>query len=157
MSQLYFAYGMNTNVEQMAHRCPAAISLGAAELPDYELVFRGCADIQPTLGSCMEGVLWNITDECLAALDVLEGYPNMYDRYEVEVFHDNEYKTALVYKMNASDIFPPSAGYLRMLFEGYSVHGADVRQIYRAVDQAEAHYALIEARYGQDNSYVKFA
>ncbi len=151
---LYFAYGMNTNVEQMAYRCPLAISLGAAELPDYELVFRGCADIQPTPGSCMQGVLWNITEDCLAALDILEGYPSMYTRYEVEVFHDGAYKTALVYKMNSSDYFPPAAGYLRMLFEGYSDHGADVRQIYRAVDQAEAHYALVEARYEQDTRYV---
>lgn len=141
---LYFAYGMNTNAAQMAHRCPAAVSLGVAELPDYELVFRGCADIEPTLGSCMEGVLWDITDNCLAALDVLEGYPSFYTRYEVTVFHNNEWKTALVYKMNAGDIFPPNAGYLRMLFEGYSEHGADVTQIYAAVDEAEAAYTLLE-------------
>ena len=141
---LYLAYGMNTNVAQMANRCPAAVSLGVAELPDYELVFRGCADIEPTPGSCMEGVLWDITDDCLAALDVLEGYPSFYTRYEVTVFHDSEWKTALVYKMNAMDLFPPNAGYLRMVFEGYSEHGADVTQIYRAVDRAEANYALLE-------------
>lgn len=144
MNYLYFAYGMNTNLEQMAQRCPKAISLGVAELPDYELVFRGCADINPVPSSSMEGILWNITDDCLAALDILEGYPSFYTRYEVEVFHNNEYKTALVYKMNADDIFPPNAGYLRMLFEGYSVHGADVQQIYRAVDQAEAAYLINE-------------
>lgn len=153
---LYAAYGMNTNLEQMAYRCPAAISLGAAELPDYELVFRGCADIHPTPGSQMDVVLWNITEECLAALDLLEGYPSMYTRYEVEVFHDGAYKTALVYKMNSDGIFPPSAGYLRMLFEGYSVHGADVQQIYRAVDEAEAHYALVEARYDKDRDNVVY-
>ena len=141
---LYFSYGMNTNAAQMAHRCPNSISLGVAELPDYELVFRGCADIEPTPGSCMEGVLWDITDDCLAALDVLEGYPSFYTRYEVTVFHNNAWKTALVYKMNAMDLFPPNAGYLRMLFEGYSEHGADVRQIYDAVDEAERSYALIE-------------
>ena len=141
---LYFAYGMNTNIDQMAHRCPNAISLGVAELPDYELVFRGCADIEPTLDSGMDGVLWDITDNCLAALDVLEGYPTFYTRYSVDVFHNGEWKSALVYKMNAGDIFPPSAGYLRMLFEGYSEHGADVTQIYAAVDEAEAAYTLLE-------------
>lgn len=153
---LYFAYGMNTNIEQMSQRCPAAISLGMAELPDYELAFRGCADIHPTPGEVMQGVLWNITDDCLAALDVLEGYPSYYTRYEVEVFHDGEYKRALVYKMNAGDLFPPNAGYLRMLFEGYSDHGADVRQIYRAVDEAEAHYALVEAQYNWDDDRVVY-
>lgn len=153
---LMASYGMNTNIEQMAARCPAAISLGTAELPDYELVFCGCADIRPTPGSQMDVVLWNITEECLAALDVLEGYPDYYTRYEVEVFHDGAYKRALVYKMNSGSIFPPSAGYLRMLFEGYSVHGADVQQIYRAVDEAEAQYALIEARYGEDETNVVY-
>ena len=141
---LYFSYGMNTNVAQMAHRCPAAVSLGVAELDDYELVFRGCADIRPTPGTTMEGVLWDITDDCLLALDILEGYPTYYTRYEVPVFHFQEWKTALVYKMNTGDIFPPTAGYLRMLFEGYTDHGADIRQIYDAVDEAERAYTLLE-------------
>ena len=140
----YLAYGMNTNVAQMAHRCPAAISLGVAELDGYELVFRGCADINPCPNNTMEGVLWDITDDCLAALDVLEGYPTYYTRYDVPVFHKGKWKTAMVYKMNSGDIFPPSAGYLRMLFEGYSEHGADVQQIYDAVDEAEAAHALLE-------------
>ena len=141
---LYFSYGMNTNSVQMAHRCPNAVSLGVAELDGYELVFRGCADIRAREGTTMEGVLWNITDDCLAALDVLEGYPTYYTRYDVPVFHNGEWKTAMVYKMNSGDIFPPSAGYLRMLFEGYSEHGADVSQIYEAFDEAEANYALLE-------------
>lgn len=141
---LMLAYGMNTNVAQMAYRCPRAVSLGVAELPGYELVFRGCADIRPNLSSGMVGVLWDITDDCLAALDVLEGYPDYYTRYEVPVFHNDKWKTALVYKMNAGDIFPPNAGYLRMLFEGYSEHGADVQQIYDAVDESERAYALLE-------------
>lgn len=141
---LYFAYGMNTNVAQMAHRCPNAVSLGAAELDGYELVFRGCADIRAREGTTMEGVLWDITDDCLAALDILEGYPTYYTRYDVPVFHNGEWKTAMVYKMNSGDIFPPNAGYLRMLFEGYSEHGADVTQIYDAVDEAERSYTLLE-------------
>ena len=141
---LYFSYGMNTNSVQMAHRCPNAVSLGVAELDGYELVFRGCADIRAREGTTMEGVLWNITDECLAALDVLEGYPTYYTRYDVPVFHNGEWKTAMVYKMNYGDIFPPNAGYLRMLFEGYTEHGADVTQIYDAVDEAEQSYELLE-------------
>lgn len=135
---LYFAYGMNTNVAQMEHRCPSAISLGVAELDEYELVFNGCADIRPCVGTTMEGVLWDITEDCLAALDILEGYPTYYTRYSVPVFHNGTWKDALVYKMLGGNVYPPSAGYLRMLFEGYSEHGADVAQIYAAVDEAES-------------------
>ena len=35
---LYFAYGMNTNLGEMARRCPGAVSLGHARLIDH--VFR---------------------------------------------------------------------------------------------------------------------
>ena len=139
INMLYFAYGMNTNKEQMSWRCPKAQSLGVAELPEYELAFRTHADIQPVPGSGMEGVLWDITDDCLSALDRLEGYPAYYTRYEVDVFHNNAWKKALVYKMNATGLEMPSAGYLRMLVEGYSEHGCDLNQLYAAVDDAERH------------------
>ena len=126
----------------MSWRCPAAKSLGCAELPGYELAFRTHADITVTPDSGMEGVLWEITDDCLAALDMLEGYPHYYTRYEVDVFHDSKWKKALVYKMNYGDIQMPSAGYLRMLVEGYSDHGCDLGQLYDAVDHAERHELL---------------
>lgn len=141
---LYFAYGMNTNKEQMSWRCPKAVSLGAAELPEYELAFRTHADITVVPGSSMEGVLWEITEDCLAALDQLEGYPTYYTRYTVDVFHENTWKKALVYKMNSGDLQTPSAGYLRMLVEGYSDHGVNLQQLYQAVDDAEQHELLTQ-------------
>lgn len=39
--RLYFAYGSNINLEQMAVRCPAALMVGPAVLDGYELLFRG--------------------------------------------------------------------------------------------------------------------
>ena len=39
--QLYFAYGSNINLEQMAWRCPGAEVFGPAVLEGYELLFRG--------------------------------------------------------------------------------------------------------------------
>ena len=38
--RLYFAYGSNINLEQMAVRCPAAQVVGPAVLDGYELLFR---------------------------------------------------------------------------------------------------------------------
>lgn len=37
--RLYFAYGSNINLEQMAVRCPAAQVVGPAVLDGYELLF----------------------------------------------------------------------------------------------------------------------
>ena len=74
----YFAYGANTNNENMKYRCPLAINLGKLILPDYRLVFRGVADIEPYAGSSVQGVLWEITEDCEKSLDVYEGYPHLY-------------------------------------------------------------------------------
>ncbi len=38
---LYFAYGSNINLNQMAYRCPAAEVVGPMVLNDYKLLFRG--------------------------------------------------------------------------------------------------------------------
>ena len=40
---LYFAYGSNINLDQMAYRCPAAQVVGPVVLEGYELLFRGNA------------------------------------------------------------------------------------------------------------------
>ena len=37
----YIAYGSNLNLEQMARRCPTAKVIGAGEIRDHELLFRG--------------------------------------------------------------------------------------------------------------------
>ena len=41
--RLYFAYGSNINLDQMAYRCPAAQVVGPVVLEDYKLLFRGNA------------------------------------------------------------------------------------------------------------------
>ena len=64
--RLYFAYGSNINLEQMAARCPAAQVVGPAVLDGYELLFRGnrrgtgVATIEPLLGSQVHGLLWEL-------------------------------------------------------------------------------------------------
>ena len=77
-SQLYFAYGMNTNQDEMAYRCPGAHSLGHARLIDHAFRFAVHADVVPCEGSYVDGVLWSITDQDLDHLDQLEGYPTYY-------------------------------------------------------------------------------
>ena len=43
---LYFAYGSNLNVLQMAQRCPDSVGISPAVLSDYKLVERSYADIE---------------------------------------------------------------------------------------------------------------
>lgn len=39
--KLYFAYGSNINLDQMAQRCPDAQVVGPVTLENYELLFHG--------------------------------------------------------------------------------------------------------------------
>lgn len=41
MKRFYIAYGSNLNVRQMRMRCPDAVIIGTAFIPDYRLLFKG--------------------------------------------------------------------------------------------------------------------
>ena len=137
----YFAYGMNTNLDQMAGRCPGAVSLGSAWIDNYEFVFRTHADIAKSPGSICRGVLWDITPTHLNALDALEGYPYYYTRFRVRVNLGDHFVYALTYQMNdQSHVQQPSAGYLEMVTEGYQQNGVPTNQIDRAINMVCSTY-----------------
>lgn len=131
----YFAYGMNTNLDQMASRCPGAVCLGAAWIEDYEFVFRTHADIVGSTGSICYGVLWDITKADLKSLDMLEGYPYYYTRFRVRVNLGDHFVYALTYQMNDQTyIQQPGHSYLEMVREGYQENGVPINQIDRAIN-----------------------
>lgn len=134
--QLYFAYGMNTHPEQMAARCPGSLSLGAAVLPGYRFVFRNHADIELAEDNQVDGVLWRISDDHIAALDVLEGFPDYYLRQRAWVIDNNLNRcVAWVYTMDRQDyLSDPSTGYLQLCTEGYNAHGVDTYQLTDALN-----------------------
>jgi hypothetical protein len=131
---LYLAYGMNTNIDQMASRCPGSISIGRVDIPDYRLVFRGVADVEESYGDVLQTVMWDITPSCEAALDILEGYPHFYTKVYLDVTFGRKTYQAMMYKMVGErlDYSHPSYGYQHMLEEGYQDHGLDLEQIYNA-------------------------
>jgi gamma-glutamylcyclotransferase (GGCT)/AIG2-like uncharacterized protein YtfP len=136
----YFAYGMNTNISNMATRCPNAQLLGKATLYDYELRFRGHADIEQCPESSMEGVLWEITEECLQNLDALEGYPDYYTSIVVDVEYENETHGALVYIMNDQSYeSSPAESYYNHCMEGYKENGLDPVQLSKARELTKMH------------------
>ena len=97
MKYLYFAYGSNLNVEQMKSRCPDSVGVSAGVLSGWKLVERTYADIEECPGECVNGALYEISENDLAALDHYEGY---YTRQEIMV-SDNSgtYRKAWVYIM----------------------------------------------------------
>lgn len=134
----YFAYGANTNLSSMAHRCPAAKPLGTLILEDHRLVFSGVADIQEWKGCVVHGALWHITPECERALDRFEGFPNLYVKTWIDFEHDGKDCKAMVYVMrNRTSMSPPGPGYEGTLREGYRHFKMPQRQINRAIRLAE--------------------
>ena len=140
MKRYYFAYGMNTNIAEMSSRCPKAINLGKCILKGFELRFRLHADIDPVANSEMEGVLWDITEDCERALDRLEGYPFYYDKIEVVVnptklVRNMSHIMAMAYTMTRKGPEEhPGISYEQCLFEGYTANGLDVDKLTKKID-----------------------
>ena len=135
--KLYFAYGMNTNRDEMAYRCSSAVPMGRAILPGYRLEFKSFATIVPSPKETVEGVIWTITESDESALDMLEGYPEFYDKKTVSVEHDNQSYIAMTYIMGPREQgYAPSDGYYSMVSEGYQTFGLSQTQLLDAKNRS---------------------
>lgn len=122
--QIYFAYGSNMNLDQMAARCPSAQPLTEAWLDDWRLQFRGVADIEEHKGESVPGALWRITPDCLRSLDRYEGWPRFYGRYAVTARTPRGEQECFVYVINRkSGLGVPSDHYFAGIYRGYQQFG----------------------------------
>ena len=138
MKHYYFAYGMNTNLDSMAQRCPRALCLGAGQLEGYKFAFRLHADVE--LGDPsdqVEGVVWQLSEDDLDSLDAFEGFPTYYLRCKAWV-HSNEigWVKAWIYTMADQDyLAEPRESYVRMCREGYEQNRVSTKQIDEALEK----------------------
>ena len=139
--KLYMAYGSNLNLSQMKYRCPTAKVVGASEIKDYELVFRGgrygaVATIEPCKGNSVPVLLWEIQSNDEKALDRYEGYPSFYEKEDMEVILNGGVVSAMVYVMTPGHEFgEPSEHYRRGIEEGYISAGFYTKILQDAVDK----------------------
>lgn len=134
---LYFAYGMNTNLDSMRDRCPRAQSLGPARLIDHLFRFAVHADVVRCRGSYVDGVLWEISQQCQDSLDILEGYPWYYDRRYRPVWFQGRTVMAMTYHMQPHNLeSAPSRDYFELVETGYRQHGVPVDQLHNALELA---------------------
>lgn len=130
---LYFAYGSNINLNQMAVRCPDAKVVEPAVLENYELLFRGngssfgVATIAPKEGSQVQGLLWKITPYCEMSLDIYEGYPRLYEKQAITLCtKSGKQVQAMVYVMtHEKERLPtmPTRSYYTGILEGFQQNG----------------------------------
>ena len=142
-NKLYIAYGSNLNLPQMAQRCPSAKVVGASEIKDYALVFRGgrngaVATVEPCEGSSVPVLLWKITPKDEAALDIYEGFPRFYDKEMMELPLDGQTVSAMAYVMTPGHrLGYPSDYYYNTIREGYETAGFDTAVLEQAIDYTE--------------------
>ncbi len=139
---LYFAYGSNMNSDRMQDRCGADnfTDLGKANLVGYDFYFygKGHANIKLYASKMIEGVLWNINEECLKKLDQVEGYPNVYQRQAVKVNWQNKNILAQVYIVEKDNTrSKPSAEYLQTVLTGAQEHNLSENYIQKIKALAE--------------------
>jgi len=94
-------------------------------LPSYELSFThyssgwngGVADIVEKEGQEVWGLVFEITEPDLESLDVYEGYPDVYTRFQVAVHTDaTTLQGVWVYSVvDKKDIIAPSQHYLNII------------------------------------------
>lgn len=131
---------MNTNIGEMTFRCPQAQLIGTAVLKDHMLAFKTHADVEFCPGREVQGVLWQITEQCELSLDILEGYPVYYEKFDYVVTNSQGQRVeAMLYQMplasSCNRASMPSTHYVECLVEGYEDNGLDTGQIYRALEE----------------------
>jgi len=135
-TKFYGAYGSNMNIEQMAKRCPEAKVVGVGILEGHKLTFRGrykgVANIEPCKGRTVPIVIWAITEECERALDLYEGYPNLYIKKQIEVILEGKPTEVMVYVMTKQYnrlAAPPTEYYFNVIARGYSDNRINLKDL----------------------------
>lgn len=138
---LYAAYGSNTNLEQMAYRCPTAKVVGVGIANGYRLVFNYHADIIPE--QCMEAIVlvWDINSKSeWETLRRYEGYPKYYVEETISVtMEDGHTKDCIVYVMaeNRKGFCFPSLDYWNTIMDGFEANNMDIGYMWEALDYTD--------------------
>ena len=141
----YLAYGSNLSVEQMSHRTPDAKIVGTATLQGWQLLFRQYATIRENPDYVTPVLVWDISAQDEANLDVYEGFPNFYFKKELTVKVTPlgggraRKLTAMVYIMTESchrGIVLPSNRYFSILNAGYEMFGFDRNILLQALEDS---------------------
>ncbi|HIF45194.1 MAG TPA: hypothetical protein EYQ73_00110 [Candidatus Poseidoniales archaeon] len=160
---LYFAYGSNLNVADWTKWCndfgfnPEGMTeICPAWLPGYSLKFHyysqgrggGAADVVKTETGCaVPGVLFELDDKALAAMDEKEGHPKYYQRKWVDICCPNgDSKKALTYTVVQSKLQPnyiqPTDSYIELISSGLKKRGLPISDLVNAIEDEASHFPI---------------
>lgn len=132
----HFGYGSNLNQVFLRQYCPSAEFVMRAYLPNYEVQFRfwskrrqgGISTIIEKPGGLVHGVIYEVPEEELKVLDVLESVPQGLYRREAFIVlgEDGGWHEADLYRVaRPQGPFTPSRGYVELMLSGALEHGLD--------------------------------
>ena len=126
----YFAYGSNMNPERMEKRVLNFTKGSSAKLKGYRLKFNkradrnpleGYANIVTSVGSIVEGILYEISKDDFCKIDKNEGVPIHYERKKITVQVINnkeiEAETYIANPSKIKDSLKPTKEYLEHLLK----------------------------------------
>jgi hypothetical protein len=158
ISDLYFAYGSNMNLQQIQLRCSRPQAVSAARLDGYELAFFGYTEawdgametVEPKRGGTVWGVLFSLSRLNWERLDLWQDARmdggGMYFHFPVTVTDVNgiTHKVRLYKKDVLGEPLPPSCEYLDFIAQGAEQHHlpADYIAALRQRPAVRASYAV---------------
>ena len=132
----YFAYGSNMSTDYIRDYCPSARFLQRAFLPNFHIEFRryskdlegGISSIIEAPGELIKGVLYDVDEKELLAMDILEDVPQ--DVYRRDPFlvlgEDGQWHRADLYRVShPAGPYTPSRKYVDFMVAGAKEHGID--------------------------------
>lgn len=153
--QLYFGYGSNMDRKDWVRWCSdhgaepsGLIELGTAWLPDYTLQFHyfstsrkaGAADVVPAgRGSVVPGLLFEVDEKTLTAIDEKEGLPYAYERRNVTVVDGSgRLRQAITYTVQkhrcSEDYEQPDASYVELIQRNLSRNKLPIEHLNYAIE-----------------------
>jgi len=135
----YVAYGSNHNVLQMQQRCKTAMPVCTADLHGYKLIFSGVLTIEACEDSHVPCSVWKVGAEDIIALDRYEGYPTMYEKFDIDLtLPGGKLVKAFTYYLNEPyEQQLPFGGYYTTVAEGYQEWGLDFDVLLTSMAMAE--------------------
>ena len=131
-----FSYGSNMASRYLRKYCPSAAPVMRADLPNYRVEFRrfstdmqgGISSIMEAPGEMVRGVIYEIPEQEVKALDILEDIPQgLYRRDTFLVLgEDDRWHHADLYRVvKPSGPYDPALQYIDMMIEGAREHDLD--------------------------------
>jgi len=108
---LYFAYGSNLWIDQMARRCPGNTLLGLGIMRDWKWIIgsSGYANVIESPGDLVHGFVYTLTPDDEEKLDGFESSGELYNKQMHDIEHMGRQEECLVYV----DVERPEQGHPR--------------------------------------------